>query len=81
MLKREPTLDDLLNDPVIRKVMKADGHSAEDILSLMHQAGARMSAPRLQQPFRTASARERLPMPAMAAVTSCCQPSCCQFPM
>ena len=22
MLKREPTLDDLLNDPVIRKVMK-----------------------------------------------------------
>lgn len=81
MLKREPTLDDLLNDPVIRKVMKADGHSAEDILSLMHQARARMSTSKLQPPFRTASAQEGLPMPVMAAVTSCCQPSCCQFPM
>jgi hypothetical protein len=44
MLKREPTLDDLLNDPVVRKVMKADGYSAEEIVSLMHQAGARTRA-------------------------------------
>lgn len=31
---REPTLADLLNDPVIRLVMRADGVAAPDILAL-----------------------------------------------
>ena len=40
----EPTLDELLNEPVIRKVMAADGYCAEDIRLLMRQANARASA-------------------------------------
>lgn len=80
MLKREPTLDDLLNDPLVRKVMKADGYSAEEIISLMHQAGARTRASKLQRPSRIARTPERLPIHAMTAATSCCQPSCCQLP-
>ena len=31
MDKREPTLDELLNEPIIREMMAADGYSAEDI--------------------------------------------------
>jgi hypothetical protein len=41
MYKRELTLDELLNEPIIRKVMIADGYSAEDIRLLMRQANAR----------------------------------------
>ena len=41
MYERELTLDELLNEPVIRKVMIADGYSAEDIRLLMRQATAR----------------------------------------
>ncbi len=44
MNKREPTLDELLNEPMIRKVMAADGYSAEDIRLLMRQANARADA-------------------------------------
>ena len=44
MDKREPTLDELLNEPIIRKVMAADGYSAEDIRLLMRQANARADA-------------------------------------
>ena len=40
MHKREPTLDELLNEPIIRKVMAADGYSAEDI-RLFAEAGER----------------------------------------
>jgi hypothetical protein len=38
---REPMLDELLEEPIIRKVMLADGYSAEDIRLLIRQAGAR----------------------------------------
>ncbi len=41
MYEREPTLDELLNEPMIRKVMIADGYSAKDIRLLMRQATAR----------------------------------------
>ena len=41
MHEREPTLDELLNEPMIRKVMIADGYSAEDIRLLLRQANAR----------------------------------------
>ena len=44
MQKREPTLDELLNEPMIRKAMAADGYSAEDIRLLLRQASARASA-------------------------------------
>ena len=44
MHQREPTLDELLNEPMIRKVMAADGYSAEDIRLLMRQANARADA-------------------------------------
>ena len=40
MHQREPTLDELLNEPMIRKVMAADGYSAEDIRLLLRQANA-----------------------------------------
>ena len=41
MYERGPTLDELLNEPMIRKVMIADGYSANDIRLLMRQATAR----------------------------------------
>lgn len=37
----EPKLDELLAEPIIRKVMLADGYSAEDIRLLLRQAGDR----------------------------------------
>ena len=43
MYERELTLDELLDEPMIRKVMIADGYSAEDIRLLMRQATARSS--------------------------------------
>lgn len=30
----EPTLDDLLNEPIIRQVMASDGHTPEEIRTL-----------------------------------------------
>ena len=50
MDKREPTLDELLNEPMIRKVMAADGYSAEDIRLLMRHAHARADAGGYRQP-------------------------------
>ena len=44
MHEREPTLDELLNEPMIRKVMVADGYSAEDVRLLMGSAKARSNA-------------------------------------
>ena len=46
MYERELTLDELLNEPVIRKVMIADGYSAEDIRLLIRQANARSNEAR-----------------------------------
>lgn len=43
-MHREPMLDDLLEEPIIRKMMVADGHSADDIRLLMREAGARSPA-------------------------------------
>lgn len=37
----EPVLDELLEEPIIRKVMLADGYSADDIRLLIKEAGAR----------------------------------------
>lgn len=44
--KREPTLEDLLNEPIIRKVMKRDGTTQEEVRRLMLQASTRLNGPR-----------------------------------
>ncbi|WP_167449301.1 hypothetical protein [Mesorhizobium hawassense] len=41
---REPTLDEILNEPIIRMVMAVDGYSSDDIRHLMSEAGARKPA-------------------------------------
>ena len=43
----EPTLDELLNEPMIRKVMAADRYSADDIRLLLREASARRERRRL----------------------------------
>jgi hypothetical protein len=40
----EPTLDELLSEPMIRKVMAADRYSADDIRLLLSEASARANA-------------------------------------
>ena len=69
MHKREPTLDELLNEPIIRKVMAADGYSAKDIRLLLRQASARADAGGHRQP-RAATGAARLryaPIPQMTS--------------
>jgi hypothetical protein len=39
--EREPTLDELLNEPIIVKVMKRDGYTPDDIRLLVRQARTR----------------------------------------
>jgi hypothetical protein len=42
---REPMLDELLEEPIIRKVMLADGCSADEIRLLIKQARVRAAHP------------------------------------
>lgn len=39
--QREPTLEDLLGEPIIRQIMASDGVDADDIRLLMRIAAAR----------------------------------------
>jgi hypothetical protein len=55
---REPTLDDLLSEPVIQTVMEIYGHTADEIRHLMNQVGARKQRSMLQNPSRMAHARQ-----------------------
>ena len=41
MTEREATLDELLNEPIIRKVMASDGVRAVDVRQLVQQASIR----------------------------------------
>jgi hypothetical protein len=41
--QREPTLEDILNEPIIQQVMLSDGVSADDIRLLMRTAAARQN--------------------------------------
>lgn len=46
--QREPTLEELLNEPIIRQVMRSDGVRAEDVQRLMeaiHTRPRRSRAP------------------------------------
>lgn len=38
---REPTLEELLNEPIVRQLMLSDGVSADEIRLLMRTAAAR----------------------------------------
>lgn len=39
----EPTLDDLLSEPIILKVIKRDGYTPDDVRLLMQQAHIKMN--------------------------------------
>ena len=41
-LDGEPTLDDLLTDPVTQAIMRIDGLTAEDVRAAVEQARARL---------------------------------------
>jgi hypothetical protein len=43
--QHETTLEELLSDPIILKVMARDGVRGDDIRYLVHQARSRMSEP------------------------------------
>ncbi len=47
------TLEDLLSDPVVHKVMARDGVRAEDVRLLMTQAAERMARRQPRRPFDT----------------------------
>ena len=53
----EPTLDDLLNEPMIRQVMAADGYGPEVVRLLLMQANARAVAGDFRQPRPSTAAR------------------------
>lgn len=53
---REPTLEELLNEPIIQAMMVRDGVRAEEIRWLMQQVRARMVHARF--PDRSALARQ-----------------------
>lgn len=58
MDQREPTLEDILNEPIIRQVMLSDGVSADDIRLLMRTAAARQNCGSDSLPVLTRYARE-----------------------
>jgi hypothetical protein len=60
---REPTLDELLNEPIIQAIMVRDGVRAEEIRRLMRQVRTRMLRARYAD--RSALAREidHVPLP------------------
>jgi hypothetical protein len=64
-LEREPTLDDLLNEPIVRKIMIVDGYTADDIRYLMRQAGARKPFLKTPKPSQRDRARQQLLHPAI----------------
>ncbi|MCO5164243.1 MAG: hypothetical protein M9939_24405 [Mesorhizobium sp.] len=65
---REPTLDELLNEPIIQAIMVRDGARAEEIRRLMRQVRTRMLRARYAD--RSALAREIDPVPLPSASSS-----------
>jgi hypothetical protein len=49
MTEREATLDELLSEPIVRKVMASDGVHAADVRRLVQQASLRTSRKRSRQ--------------------------------
>jgi hypothetical protein len=54
----EPTLHELLDDPVVRAVMKADGLHAHELIALV-QAVSRNWRPPVARPTRKPDAKRR----------------------
>ncbi len=54
----EPTLQELLADPVVHAVMKADGLNAHDLVELV-QAISRNWRPAVERPARKVEAKRR----------------------
>lgn len=77
MHQREPTLDDLLGETIIRQVMVADGYEPDDIRLLMRQASTRANRTGSRHQFPPASAHiaRRCYFPVPGAATSCCSPA------
>ena len=44
-MRREPALDDLLNDPIVRLVMKADNVTEADLRVLLAKLRGRLNEP------------------------------------
>jgi hypothetical protein len=72
--ERELTLDELLSEPIIRKVMKADGYTPDDIRRLVHRAGARKPFVEILKPSKADFGLQRLPALPIKAPTACCAP-------
>lgn len=53
----EPTLDDLLSEPIILKVIKRDGYTPDDVRLLMQQAHIKMNGNESQVPMASTDAR------------------------
>lgn len=72
--EREPTLDDLLSEPIIRKVMAVDGYTPDDIRTLMRRAGARESLVTIPKSSNAASAPQRHPTMPISTPPTCYPP-------
>jgi hypothetical protein len=72
--EREPTLDEILNEPIIRKIMAVDGHTGDDIRHLMRLA-ARKPLVKILKPTKVEVVSQRLPITATLASSACYQPS------
>ncbi len=74
--KREPTLDEILNEPIIRKVMKSDGYTPDDVRLLMRQASARANGNGVRYLTPSAIAREAGPqhIPTPKTLNPCYPP-------
>jgi hypothetical protein len=73
--EREPTLDEILNESIVRKVMAVDGYSSDDIRHLMRQARARKPFVKILKPTKVEGASQRLVISATLASSPCYQPS------
>lgn len=71
--QREPTLEDLLSEPIIRKVMAVDGYTPDDIRTLMRGAGARERIATIPKPSNTVSAPQR-PLAVPSSTSSASSP-------
>ena len=60
MEQHEATLEELLEDPIIRKVMVSDGVDADDIRQLMHDARIRTLKSMFRNPGASAAAHRHL---------------------
>ncbi|MEI5682521.1 hypothetical protein AAAK29_29790 [Mesorhizobium sp. CCNWLW179-1] len=72
--KREPTLDEILNEPIIRKVMKRDGYTPDDVRLLMRQASVKANGKGLRYLTSPTIARDAGPqhIPTPKTLNACC---------